>query len=75
MNGAFAAIAVPPGRDGVREHVVVDLVASPGTVFGARPDDPLGGKLPQHICGLLLFDLGVAGEIARPVRDLGSRKA
>ena len=70
MNRPFGAVTGPPIRDCVGEHIVIDLVSSACAVVGARANDPLGGKSPQDVGGLLLFDIGVAGEIARPMCDL-----
>jgi len=70
VNRPFGTITGPQIRNCIGKHIVVDLVSSACAVLGARANDPLGSKSPQDVGGLLLFDLGVAGEIARAVRDL-----
>jgi hypothetical protein len=66
----FRSIAGAPTRNGVGEHIVVDLVSSARAVLRAGSDNALGSELPQDVCGLLLFDLGITCEIARPMSDL-----
>src|SRR6185436_9133582 len=75
VDGPFSAITIPPGRDRVRKHIVIDLVTSARAVLGARSDDSLRGKSAQYVCSVLFFNLGVTGEVPCPVRDLRTRRS
>jgi len=59
VNRPLGLIPASPGSNCVREHVVVDLVASSNAVVAARPDDSFRGELPQNTHRILLGDVGV----------------
>jgi hypothetical protein len=61
VDRALGLIPASPGGNRVREHVVVDLVASSHAVVAARPDDSFRSELPQDAHRILLLDASVTG--------------